>query len=671
MPLQKTKKTKDGFGPDLFEQIFESMGLMIAYMNRDFDFIRVNRAYAIYGGKDVDFFPGKNHFQLYPSAENKEIFNRVVATGHPFHIYEKPFDFAQRSERKTAYWDWVLKPVKEPDGFVSGLVLILADATERRHTRRALSATEKSRRKAMSESEAARRQIDRLASVIDQAAEGIAVVKKTGAIDYVNAAFEKLSGYHRTEIIGQNLRLLDYDPDAPDSSEARWDRVRSGETWSGRLMRRRKTGETYEADVTITPVWDEEHAKDIREFAIVERDVTHEVALEKKLRRAQRLEALGNLAGGIAHDLNNILMPITINTELVIDALEDGDPNRSLLQKALIAARRGRELIKQVVTFNRVADEERSPMHLRPVIHEALDLVDASLPSNIRFTRRIEVFHDVVEANPAQIHQILLNLCSNAVIAMRERGGVLEVALEDLELPQASAKRFPGLRGTNHLRLTVRDTGSGIDERIIDKIFDPFFSTRIGGGGTGMGLAVVHGVVSSHGGAVDVRSAVDKGTEFQVYLPLSNRVPRAPAQTEDLLPAGCERILVVDDDDTITQSVRSTLQPLGYDVVIAASGTQALDILCDGKGSFDLIFTDQMMPGLTGTALADELATMQETIPIIICTGNLASLDGEITSEPGIREVMLKPLTAKELAQAVRKVLNDVSIERKGDTCHG
>lgn len=378
---------------------------------------------------------------------------------------------------------------------------------------------------------------------------------------------------------------------------------------------------------------------------------------EAELRQAQKMEAIGALAGGIAHDFNNILTAIMGYAQLAEQDLEKDSLPYKNLQEVLKASYRARDLVKQILTFSRQAAQQLQPVKVKLLIRETLKLLRASLPSTIEIRQDIGSEAKVL-SDPTQIHQIMMNLCTNAAYAMRGKGGILEVNLKDQELEADSIPRHPDLKPGKYLLLEVTDTGHGIPPSIMDRIFDPFFTTKEQGAGTGMGLSVVHGIVKSLGGAITVYSDVGKGSTFRVYMPSVAEEEIIQPEGELSIPGGKERILFVDDEVSIAAAVTEILQRLGYDVVSKTQAIEALKLFQTRPHDFDLVITDMTMPKMTGDELAKEVLRIRGDVPVIICTGFSAKLTEEGAKEIGIRAVVMKPFDAADLARTVRKVLD-------------
>ena len=379
---------------------------------------------------------------------------------------------------------------------------------------------------------------------------------------------------------------------------------------------------------------------------------------EEHLVRVQKLEALGTLAGGIAHDFNNILAGIIGFTEMVLEDVNPDSPEYKRLELALKGANRGRDLVRQILAFSRQSLPDRKTVVLSQSVEEGLKLLRPALPSTIEIVSRRLTEDDMVLADAAQIHQILMNLCMNASHAMREKGGVLNISISETSLSDSDPAPVPGMRPGEYVVLKVSDTGCGMDPATLERIFDPFFTTKEQGEGTGLGLSVVHGIVKSHDGYITVESERGKGSTFYVYLP-KIKEQKCPEDSEPLpVIRGKERILFVDDEDMLVELNEQRLKRLGYEVVATTSSIDALAIFRKEPESFDLVVTDYTMPNMTGMDLAVELLKVKATIPIILCTGHSEPVSPAQAKQTGIKAFLMKPLGKQELAQAIRRVLD-------------
>jgi PAS domain S-box-containing protein len=380
--------------------------------------------------------------------------------------------------------------------------------------------------------------------------------------------------------------------------------------------------------------------------------------LEIQLQQAQKMEAIGALAGGIAHDFNNILSAIIGYTELAM--LNEGVSNsENELNQALIAANRAKDLVKQILAFSRQTDEERMPVRVALVAREAVKFLRATIPATIEIKTRLDEKSGAVLANSVELHQIIMNLCTNAQHAIGEQAGLLEVEVQNTEIGLAQKNDVIDLEIGSYVKLSVRDTGYGMGPDTIKRIFDPYFTTKEKGVGTGLGLAVVHGIVKKCGGAIRVESELGKGTTFHIYLPKVDMTASIKAEQPKTIVGGSERILFVDDEKMLVDIGQQALQRLGYDVVSRTSPIEALELFKAKPDFFDLVITDKTMPGMTGDALVKELLSIRPNLPVIICTGYSQTIDHERAKQKGIKAFVMKPLLISEIAAAVRKVLDN------------
>jgi len=379
--------------------------------------------------------------------------------------------------------------------------------------------------------------------------------------------------------------------------------------------------------------------------------------LEIQLQQAQKMEAIGALAGGIAHDFNNILSAIIGYTELAM--LNEGASNsENELNQALIAANRAKDLVKQILAFSRQTDEERMPVRLALVAKEAIKFLRATIPATVEIRSRIDEKSGAILANSVELHQIIMNLCTNAVHAIGDNGGVLEIEVQDADIDHAEKYGFLDLEVGSYVRISVNDTGYGMHPDVIKRIFDPYFTTKEKGVGTGLGLAVVHGIVKKSGGAIKVESEPGKGTTFHIYLPKADIAAPINTEAPKTIVGGSERILFVDDEKMLVDIGQQVLQRLGYDVVSRTSPIEALELFKAKPNFFDLVITDKTMPGMTGDALAKELISIRPDLPVIICTGYSQTIDHERAKQIGIKAFVMKPILINEIAATVRRVLD-------------
>ena len=499
----------------------------------------------------------------------------------------------------------------------------------------------------------------RLVTAIEQSAEAIFTVDTHWIIQYANPAFERMTGYGRSEIVGRHSRVLKSDK----HDKAFYTNVRqtltAGTVWSGRHTSQRKDGTYYQVEVTGSPVRDS--SGEIINYVGIHRDITHEVRLEGELRQAQKMEAIGTLSGGIAHDFNNILAAIVGYTEMAHSKVPPGSAVRRNLEQVLKASQRATDLVKQILAFSRQREQERKPLQIGPILKEALKLLRSSLPVTIEIRHNFAVDPQagVVMADPTQIHQVLMNLCTNSAHAMRARGGVLSVSLSEVEADEDLVARHPDLKPGPYVKLSVSDTGHGMEAAVMERVFEPYFTTKEVGEGTGLGLAVVQGIVRGYGGVITVHSVPDEGATFDVFLPrIEEEIAPGPETFEDL-PTGKERILFVDDEETMVVLGKEMLEPLGYRVSARTSSDEALEAFRAHPEAFDLVITDMTMPRLTGSELARELMAIRADIPIILCTGFSELINEKKAQEAGIRAFVMKPYVIASIAKTIRSVLDE------------
>ena len=385
-------------------------------------------------------------------------------------------------------------------------------------------------------------------------------------------------------------------------------------------------------------------------------DITERKRLEAQLVQAQKMESIGTLAGGIAHDFNNILSPILIYSEMTMMDLPPDNPVQHNLKAIYKAGERARDMVSQILSFSRKEDGVRAAIRIIPVLNEVLKMIRSTTPTTIDIHQSFETESSTVLADPTKIHQIMLNLCSNAAYAMRETGGTLDVSLVQEELDAEAAAQFSDLHAGSYLKLSVKDTGHGIDSETIQRIFEPYFTTKEPGEGTGMGLAVAHGIVKSYGGDIIAESEQGKGTTFTVYLPRVETDTPAIEKSSVKMPGGTERILFVDDEKVAVDAIGQMLETLGYKITSRTSSIEALEAFRNNPGAFDLVITDQTMPNMTGKELAEELMSIRPDIPIILCTGFSEHIDEIIAKEMGI-SFLMKPIVLSQLANTIREVL--------------
>ncbi|MBN2643259.1 MAG: PAS domain S-box protein [Victivallales bacterium] len=505
--------------------------------------------------------------------------------------------------------------------------------------------------------------ICRLATMVAQAEEIIMVTDLDGKMFYINPAFEKITGYTLSEVM--NRQPQDFSGDRLEEPKYKeiWEHLQSGSSWTGSLVFARKTGEVFTIKGTIFPVFNEGGRATC--YAGILRDITHEQKLEQQLRQSHKMEAIGTLAGGIAHDFNNILSAILGYANLAVKEVES-DPAQTerYIRKIAVAGNRARDLVSQILAFSRQKQLKEDAVQFGTVVKEACNLLRASLPSSIEIRRYIKS-KSMVAADPTQLHQIMLNLCTNASHSM-DGYGVLTVTLEDAYVTEREAEELPGLSCGRYVCLKVEDTGHGMDEITQKRVFEPFFTTKDLGEGTGMGLSVVHGIVSSLGGAINIRSRINEGSSFTVYLPVLDLDVRTETSTPVKIEndddkqklSGNERILFVDDEKILVELNKEALEAYGYKVTGISDSTQALKLFQSSPDDFDVVVSDLTMPGMTGDVLVEEIKKIRPDIPVVICTGYNNVTSEERITNIGVCIVVHKPIVGRQLAETIRTIMS-------------
>lgn len=503
---------------------------------------------------------------------------------------------------------------------------------------------------------------ERFRGLVEQAVDGFFLHDTEGRLIDVNQRVCDKLGYTQEELLAMSLADIDVKAGRGEYPENFWSSLRPNEPITLQSLHKKRDGSTFPVEVRVGLL-------DLGEQRVVmslARDVSERLAadqerqkLESQLQQSQKMESIGTLAAGIAHDFNNILSPIYGYLELALLKLQNQPEVTGYLGEAHRAAIRARDLVKQILTFSRQDTEKQSPVEVHVIIKEALKLLRATIPSTIEIKQHIDPNCGYVLANPTQIHQVLMNLCTNAYHAMRDKGGVLGVSVTPLELSPRDFLKNIHLKPGPYLLLEVSDTGHGMDKKVMERIFEPYFTTKSQGEGTGMGLSVVHGIVKGHGGDITVYSEPGKGSSFHVYLPVIERASVQPVDMEvSPLPTGTERILLVDDEESVAMVEKEMLLTLGYRVDTFSSPEKALAHFRENPGAYDLVITDMTMPKMTGDRLAQELMAIRPGLPVILCTGFSELINRESALDLGIRQFVTKPIMIGSFARTLRETLD-------------
>ena len=498
-------------------------------------------------------------------------------------------------------------------------------------------------------------ELRRLHMAISQSPDAILITDPEGAIVYANPALENISGYPNAELMGQNPRIFKSGQPGIYFYQAIWDTLKKGETWRGLFVNKRKDGKFWEAEASIAPVLGPEGR--LVNYVCTQRDVTHERLLQSQLEQSQRLEAIGVLAAGIAHDFNNILMPILGRAEMGLDREDLSPALRRDLEVIRLSATRAAALTNQMLGFIRIQAVETLSIELYHLVTESLKLLRAAIPSTIQFQIDMDPSSGFVMGDATQLHQIVLNLCSNAAHAMRDTAGTLRVSLKRATIPITIVAMGLVLPKGVYLILEVSDTGHGMDAETLSRIFLPFFTTKGPGEGTGLGLSIVFGIIQGMGGGIQVESNPGVGSTFRIFLPPAASVTPSLPESNQPLPHGTERILLVDDDAEVLVTLEAMLVGLGYHVVALPHPQEAIERFQADPDAFDLLMTDLTMPSRTGIELMDQLRSLQPKQRVILMSGNLGITNVQKAGLPKPDGILTKPFSTRSAAEMIRKVL--------------
>ena len=486
-------------------------------------------------------------------------------------------------------------------------------------------------------------------AALEATINAVVITDPKGNIEWVNPAFTRVTGYTLAEVVGRNPRILRSGEQPRSYYAEMWRTISSGKSWSGEFVNVRKDGGLFAEEVTITPVLDENGA--ISHYVAVKQDITEKRTLQKQLIETQRLESIGLLASGIAHDLNNIIAPISLSMELLRTKYPGEQRTLEMVEQC---ARRGADIVRQVLTFSRGMDGTRVPLRLSRLVKEMGHLMDETLPRNIELTYDVAVKEDTVRVDPTQIHQVILNLAVNARDAM-PKGGKLTFKLTNETVLEGGSHRAVGAQPGEYVVVAVSDTGTGIPPEVLPRIFEPFFTTKPRGQGTGLGLSTVHGIVRGHGGFIQVQSVLGAGTTFKVYLPLVIQAEAAvkAASVAPFATGEGRLVLIADDESTIRDTTKDVLEGRGFKVLLAEDGIQAVNLFRAHRHEVKHVLLDRMMPGLSGEAAARTIHQLEPKVPIIMATGlvteeNLNEQAAELKAA-GITGVLRKPFSEAQL----------------------
>ncbi|MGH7993054.1 MAG: PAS domain S-box protein, partial [Limisphaerales bacterium] len=622
----------------LFDNLIAAVPDLVYFKDGESRFIRVNEAFAKRAGlTDVRAAVGKTDFDVFEEQHAREAYEdeqRIVTTGEPI------IDKEEREGWPDGRITWAVStkmPLLDSSGKIVGTMGISRDITERKRAEESHL---------------------RLATAVEQAAEAVVITGTDGKILYVNPAFEAVTGYSRQEILGRNPRFLKSGKHDRVFYQKMWAVLANGEVWSGRLINKKKDGTLFEEEATISPVRDANGR--IANFVAVKRDVTREIALENQFRQSQKMEAFGQLAGGVAHDFNNLLTVIQGNASLLLNPQLKAEDRPGCSRQIVQAAERAAGLTRQLLMFSRKQALQVVALDLNEVVGNMTKMLQRILGEDIVLCAEYDPKLTAISADVGMIEQVLLNLAVNSRDAM-PKGGQLLISTS-LENPDAGSLQLPADAAPGrYVCLKVTDTGCGIRPEVLPHIFEPFFTTKEVGKGTGLGLATVYGIVQQHHGWVAVTSEPGRGTTFYVYLPAAKDTPvKSEADTAPKLPRGSETILIAEDEPAVRSLVGNFLRRCGYTVLMAESGVAALEVWREQRDKIQLLLTDMVMPdGMTGYDLAKQLQAERPQLRVIYTSGYSADV---VAKDPAlIRDgnFLQKPYHPYQLARIVRDSLDE------------
>jgi len=618
-----------------FRAIFDTASVGIDLVDREGRFLEVNSTLSQFLGYSPEELRHRTLLDVSHPEEvvrSREMHEAMVRGETEAYRLEKRY---VRKDGSTLWADTAVSAIRDADGQYRATVGVIRDITRQKKSDEVRT---------------------RLASAVEQTAETVVITDAEGTIVYVNPFFERTTGYSREEALGSNPRILKSGRHDDAFYKRMWDTLTSGQTWTGHIINKKKDGTLFEEDASISPVRDASGR--IVNYVAVKRDITQEISLQTQLFQAQKMEAVGTLAGGVAHDFNNILQVALGYSELVLDDAALPQQFRADIRKIYESAQRGADLIQRLLMFSRKTEIKPQPLNLNRRITELRKMLERTLPKMIEIRLALREDIDTINGDPTQIDQVLMNLAVNARDAMPD-GGELALETANVVLDDEYARTHLDARPGRHVLLTVTDTGSGMDNETLEHIFEPFYTTKAVGEGTGLGLAMVHGIVKQHGGHMSCRSDPGHGTAFLIYFPalISDEEPER-AFVREMPKGGSETILLVDDEEFIRDLAVRILTKAGYRVIPVSNGKEALEAYQKWGTDIALVVVDLIMPEMGGKHCLEGLLALNPAVKVVVASGFSADDPTKDAIAVGAKAFVNKPYKIRQVLEVVRNVLD-------------
>ncbi len=601
-------------------------------------YLGCNKAYAQFVGTEADKIYGRTASEVLPNDQAKQSHMedlRVLASGSA----AESEGWTKAADGRDVYHETVKIPYLESAAGSNGMIGLSRDLTRRMEMEQ---------------------EMRRLAVAVEQSTESIMITDTEGVIQYVNSAFETSSGYTHEEAVGRRPDFLKSGKQSQEFFEELWTTISAGNTWSGEFVNKAKDGSLFIEETVIYPIRGD--GDRMINYVAIGRDITQEKEIEKHLRQQQKMNAIGVLAGGVSHDFNNILTAILGYVALCMNAVDEDTKVYGYLKEIVKAGDRATKLVRQILTFSRQEEQEFQSLELQPILEDSLSMCLTTMKKNIQVEQEIDPSCGPILGDPTQLQQVMINLCTNASHALsKEQGGTLRVELKQIEVGRSDDEdTVVDLEPGSYACMKVSDTGCGMPPDVVEHIFEPYFTTKKKGEGTGFGLSIVHGIVRKHRGLISVESEEGIGTAFTAYFPILQEHTHT-REAEETLGAvdGDGRILFVDDDAAILSMGREMLESFGYSVVTATNGRMALETFKKNPDAFDMLVTDYSMPEMNGHEFIRQALQVRADVPAVLCSGYMEKVEGEDLRELGNTLYMAKPIDWNELSRTIGRFIEE------------